>query len=445
MIKNVLFILLIASIATLSSHAIEVTGKVIASDAQSATVELQSTNGIQTGDTVTYSTTVAGRVLEAARGEVLSVNADNIEASISNGRVNVGMDAKLEITRFVHPCDPLSAIPGDLLAVSPAVSDDLLETASAVKACREAIAEFPEEARFHAQLARAYQVAAQPGRAILSYKRAIKLNPDYPIALFNLANILYYGPEELRNDDLARAYFESAAKLDHYPAMSIIGTMMLKGIGGPQERDAAAHWFGIAADLDEPLAQNHLAECYENGWGVEEDISTALIWYRSSAEQKHPAALRNLGRIFYQGIGVKKNPERAINWFTEAAALGDAEAQYTLGRIYLEGIDALPDSAKALELFSSSAKNEYIPAIQMLAEIYYEGDIVKRDYDLAAAYYKQGAEIGDPSSQYSYGLLLEKGSGVDRDKTLAIAMFRRAARQEHIPSQERLTKLKEKW
>ena len=431
--------------AASTASAIEVTGKVIGSQGEKVVVEIETASGIQRGDTVLFSTEVAGRKLEAGRGTVIRVGQDEVDVSLSSGRANVGMSARIELQRFVHECDTIAAIPDDLNAVAQGVYPEMLDTARAISVCREATKLYPEEARFHAQLGRSYMQSDQMGRAILSFERAIGIQPDYAAALHNLASILHFGPEELRNDPRARSYFLKAAEQDFYASMPIIGTMCRHGIGGEINHEVSAYWFSQAAENDDPSAQNALAECYENGWGLEKDLTSALIWYRSSAEQKHPPALRNMGRVFHRGIGVERNPQRAITWYEEAASLGDAEARYTLSNIFIEGIDALRDTSKAFDLLKLSAKSEYLPALKKLSEIHLQGTLVKRDYDQAAGYLKQAALLGDPAAQYQFGAMAEKGQGTDRDKNLAIEMYRRAARQDHAKAQERLTRLKQTW
>lgn len=70
---------------------------------------------------------------------------------------------------------------------------------------------------------------------------------------------------------------------------------------------------------------------------------------------------------------------------------------------------------------------------------------MKKDYDLAAAFYRKAADEGDASSQFNLAVMLEKGQGIDRDKDAAIAWYQDAVRQGHNSSQKRLLKLQMDW
>ncbi len=83
--------------------------------------------------------------------------------------------------------------------------------------------------------------------------------------------------------------------------------------------------------------------------------------------------------------------------------------------------------------------------MRQLATIYLQGEIVKKDYDLAAAFYRKAADKGDASSQFNLAVMLEKGQGIDRDKDAEIAWYQDAARQGHNSSQKRLLKLQMDW
>jgi len=440
-----LFFASMAILASTTGFCVDIEGQVISANPKSAKIEVEATGSIRSGDPLRYVTNVAGRVLDAGRGIVLSVDGNVIEASIASGRVNVGMSAVIELQRFIHECDTVAAIPDDIFAVSTGVSIEELDTLNAIKICRAAAKEFPEESRFQAQLARVYLAAEQPGRAILSFNRALQIEPKYPSALHNLAMIHRFGPVELRNFQQARALFRQAAELDYFASMPALGTMYREGLGGEVDHAAGAKWFATAAEEDDPYSQNAYGECFENGWGVEKSVTMALLWYRSSAEQGHPAAMRNLGSAFERGIGVQIDSDAALRWYKKAAESNDSQGQFDLGNIYLKGILAPRDFEGGIRLLEQAADNNYPQALAALGAMYYEGKTVKRDYEKAARYFFRGAKLGHAPSQYNYATFLEKGSGVTRNKDLAVDFYRKAARQGNQASQERLKRLKLEW
>ncbi len=444
--KNRLVLLItLFCLLALPIQAITVEGNVVAAQPDRVTVEAAGASGVRPGDSVRFVTQVAGRTLDAGLGMVVRVEGSSIQAKIESGRVNMGMLAIIELARFVHECDTLASLADDIFAVSDGVRIEDLDALTAIKICRDATKEHPKEARFHAQLAYAYLAAEQPGRAILSFERALKIEPGYPAALHNLATIYRFGPEELQNHTEARKRFNAAAELEYLAAMPILGEMCRDGLGGEPDYAAAAKWFEIAANEDDPYSQNAFGECYENGWGVDKDVAMALLWYRSASEQGFSAAMRNLGRAFKDGVGVKQDPEKGLVWFEKAAEAGDQEAQYEIGIIYLKGLIVRQNVEQGIKWLEQSAEQDFAKSLATLGQMHLDGQGFKRNYDLAAHYFGRGAEAGHTSSQYNYAVLLEKGSGVERDKELASDYYRKAARKNHRPSQERLTKLKLEW
>ncbi|KAI9987253.1 hypothetical protein PInf_023226 [Phytophthora infestans] len=89
-----------------------------------------------------------------------------------------------------------------------------------------------------------------------------------------------------------------------------------------------------------------------------------------------------------------------------------------------------------LEYYRGLANNpmdeQYPQAMQRLGEMYFFGNQaahVAADHGLAAQYFRQAAEAGDPLAQANYGMLLANGLGVERDVPQALVYFNRAARQ----------------
>lgn len=103
------------------------------------------------------------------------------------------------------------------------------------------------------------------------------------------------------------------------------------------------------------------------------------------------------------------------------------------------GADPLHDENEALhelEYYRTIANNpmdeQYPQAMQRLGEIHFFGNPaahVAPDHGLAAQYFRQAADAGDPLAQANYGMLLANGMGVDQDVRQAIVYFDRAARQ----------------
>lgn len=434
-------------VSALQSSFADVEGEVVESNVETGalTVRIDGAEAVQVGEPVVVFNEVEGKTVEFANGEVTGIGEGTYTAVFDSPEVVVGMKTLVKQSAPEHEADHLSAIPEDSFAVVDAVINANLDAPAAVKACREAIAEYPKESRFYAQLGRALEVDGKPASAILQYEKAIELRPDYPVALHNLAKLRFYGPEELRDFEVARKHFARAAELGFDASMPVIGTMSRDGLGGDRDYAVSAGWFSVAAEKGNAFSQNALAECYENGWGLDQDISKALLWYRSSAELGYVPAYRNLGRVFSQGVGVEKSDRKAFDWYSRAAEKEDVESQYRVGKAFMTGKGVVFSQEYGLEWLTKAADAGHAKAMSEIAAFYYNNGDKKDDLDLAAAWYKKAAQNGDAIAQYNLGGMLERGAGVDRDKDLAINWYQKAARQGHSESQKRLIKLKADW
>ncbi len=447
LVSKASYLLAALSAATLQSTFADVSGEIVSSDLETGalTVAIEVGETVAVGEPLVAFGEVDGEQVEVATGEIIGLGENSFTAIFDSEEVIVGMEILVKQSAPEHDADLVSAIPDDIYAVADPILNANLDAPAAAKICREAISEFPKESRFYAQLGRALEVDGKPASAILQYEKAIALRPDYPVALHNLAKLRFYGPEELRDFEVARKHFNRAAELGFDASLPVIGTMCRDELGGDRDYAAAANWFSIAAEKGNPFSQNALAECYENGWGIDEDVSTALLWYRSSAELGYTPALRNLGRVFATGIGVEKSDRKAFDWYSRAAEKGDVESQYQVGRAFLDGRGVVYSSEYGLEWLTKAADSGHAAAMREIASHYYHNGDGREDLDLAAAWYKKAAKKGDAASQYNLGSMFEKGEGIDRDKGLAINWYRQAARQGHSESQKRLVKLKADW
>lgn len=450
MIKALKSVLLFASLGLLAAIARgenenDIRGIVLSLEQDKATVSLEALGQVKKGDRARVDKIADEDRVETIRGEVVEVLETDAIIRIDSSRLEVGESVRIIPTAPMIEADVLASIPDDKFAQADGVDNDKLDRRAALEAVRAAIKEFPEEPRFHAQLGRLLEVLQKPASAILSYEAALEFEPEYPVALHNLASLRFFGPEELRDFEAARDLFRRAAELEFDASMPVIGSMSRDASGGSRDYEAAVHWFQIAAGKGNPYSQNALAQCYENAWGIDQDISKALLWYRSSAELDHAPAMWNLGRIFENGIGVTTNENTAFDWYGKAAERGHLEAIVSVGACYLEGRGIGQDTELAMELFNDASDKGSADAMRRLATIYMRGELVKKDYDLAAAFFRKAADKGDVSSQFNLAAMLEKGQGVERDKDAAIAWYQDAARQGHNSSQKRLLKLQVDW
>lgn len=183
----------------------------------------------------------------------------------------------------VTACDHLAAHPDDPQRVSEGVSFDRIDPTAAVEACVDAVERFPDELRFHYQLARALHRAGETREAL---------------------NIYTFAAEG--------GYFEAEVQL--------IGLFMREELPIPGRE--GVNWVVRMAKDNYAWAQTGLGFLYEVGRGVEQDYGTAARWYRKAAEKDEPTAQYRLGAFYEQGLGVDANPSLAQEWYERAAEGG---------------------------------------------------------------------------------------------------------------------------
>ena len=188
---------------------------------------------------------------------------------------------------------------GDALRYRPsrracrASKPDKIDIAAAAAACNDAIARYPDVARF----------VFEAGRVATARK-------DYAEA---------------------RRLYEQAAAAGYAMAMNNIGGVYEGGDGVPLNYVEAARWYGKAVAAGEPIAMVDLGWLYETGHGVTKDYAEARRLYEAAAKAGVPAGMNNLGLLYMYGKGVARDYAEARRLFEQGAALGDAAAMNGLG------------------------------------------------------------------------------------------------------------------
>lgn len=121
-----------------------------------------------------------------------------------------------------------------------------------------------------------------------------------PVAQWRLGLLHYHGHGVRENDELARQWFERAARQGLAEAQFQLGNMYAYGLADP----------GHDVDPQRLAAQ----------------------WYFEASRQGHAEAQYSLGILFISGTGVVQNPEEGARWIARAAAQGHADAA-----VYLKG------------------------------------------------------------------------------------------------------------
>jgi tetratricopeptide (TPR) repeat protein len=220
---------------------------------------------------------------------------------------------------LVTDCDRLAAMPHDTghSPDLPGIEPDKIDVKAADAACNDAMARYPEVARF----------VFEAGRIATARK-------DYAEA---------------------RRRYDQAAAAGYAMALNNIGGLYEGGMGVPKNYAEAARWYQKAVDAGEPVAMADLGWLYETGNGVKKDPAEARRLYENAIKGGEPVALNNLGLLYMYGKGVRRDYAEARRLFEQGVALGDASAMNSLGVLYDEG-DGMPrDAGIARQWFEKAA------------------------------------------------------------------------------------------
>jgi tetratricopeptide (TPR) repeat protein len=237
-----------------------------------------------------------------------------VEAKLSPSDDNPNLRRDL-----ITDCDRLAGMPYDTGHAPglPGVEPEKIDIAAATKACNDAIAQYPDVARF----------TFEAGRVAHARKDYVE----------------------------ARRLFEKAAAAGYAMAMNNIGGLYEGGDGVPQNYDESARWYAKAAAAGEPIAMVDLGWQYEHGHGVKKDLAEAKRLYEAAVNAGVPAGMNNLGLMYMYGSGVPRDYAEARRLFEQGVALGDAATMNDLGVLYSAGRGVPRDARIARQWFEKAA------------------------------------------------------------------------------------------
>jgi len=235
-----------------------------------------------------------------------------------------------------------------------------------------------------------------------------------------------------------RGYFLTALQLalpraekGNAQAQTLIAEIYSKGLGVPEDLDAAASWYGMASKNGDPLATFELAMAYQDGSGVEKDRKRAAELFKVAADAGNMAAKYNLGLLHVEGVYAEPSLTKAAALIGEAANSGITEARYDYAGMLTEGAGIAPNPAGAAEQLRLAAEDGLAAAQVDYATVLYLGKGVPVDRAAAASWYARAAEGGNPVAQNRYAKLLAAGEGVEPNVETA-AMYRALARRQGL-------------
>lgn len=322
---------------------------------------------------------LAALKFEPSHDETNSTPTLSIEATTPEGTV-VPVVVKQDVE--INPCDVEAAEPLDLQGTQKGVLPNEINIEKALAACRQAVKDYPDVARFIFQL----------GRAELAAK----------------------------NTDEANKLFDKAAEAGHIRAHHQMGYMAQRGIGRPQSIEEANVYYKIGAEKGDPYAMMTYGRNLVRGRGVKADVKLGISYLNRAVEMGHTYAMNELGYMYLEGGPVKKNPKRAVRFFEASMSRNDIYGMQNMANAYLNGlgVDKDPGTALALYTAASDAGHPYAPTD--IGAIYFNGAGVKKDIGEAIKWYEIGAERGSRQAASNLGWIFSQGPKPKRDIVKAV-------------------------
>lgn len=157
---------------------------------------------------------------------------------------------------------------------------------------------------------------------------------NYPIAIHNLAVLIYNEATTDKEFETALNLFTKAAALDHYESYNFIGNYYNEGLIYPKNLKKSFENYNIAAQNNNASGQFNMGQAYYYGEGVDQDYKLAFDWYQKAANQDYDLAYIQLSRYYEKGLLVPTNISKAIELLEKPAKNGEPTAQYNLAILY---------------------------------------------------------------------------------------------------------------
>lgn len=235
---------------------------------------------------------------------------------------------------------------------------------------------------------------------------------DCPLGLYDYGLLFLDGhgvpsdPE--RGFSLISRAVEIGSEPEHIFTLSVCH---LKGIGTPVDVKKALQLLRKAESLGSVDAKANLGAMYLSGDIIEKDEAKAFDLLKQAAMDQDCSAMCNLALMYEGGIHVDADLQTAISYYKQAADLGYPPAFYHLGVLAGSGDIGLGD-IDPLGLLETAGADGNIDALYLLGLKYYDGDGVEANLDMAAQYFRAGAEFENNECMYNLAIMILRGEAV---------------------------------
>jgi TPR repeat protein len=257
---------------------------------------------------------------------------------------------------------------------------------------------------------------------------------DLPTAHYMLGVIAESGTIGAPDYAAAANHYRAAAELGHHSAELHYGMALLTGRGVTQDGFNGESWLRRAALAGESQAAAIVGDLYARTDPLPPNYFEAAIWFRRAAEAGHSGAARALGQLHLRGVGAARDPLAAAAWFRQSVAHGDAEAMVDLAQMALKRQVSTAGCEATVVWFLQQTVAGDLTAAFNLGVCLAEGVGIQRDDSLALALFRHAAK-SMPIAQYWCGRMLAEGRGSTLDLPAARVWFLQAAEQHNADAE----------
>jgi TPR repeat protein len=336
-----------------------------------------------------------------------AIHAGAADAKVVLQPVAARSDAQpivISVDARVNECDTLAAEPLDIQAVTEGVLPDAIRIDEALAACRQAVEDFPEVARFKFQLGRVLWAKGDFDGSVVMVQAAIDGG--------------------------------------HVRAGQFMGRLYQLGSGVRLDPKKAIPLFEAAARKGDPYGQYSLGRALMDGKGTAVDLKRGLELLGKAMESGHTYALNQLGAEYLYGRRIPKDIERAHVLFETSAARGDVWGEVNLALLYRDGIGVGKDAKRAYDMLAQADSKLHPYAARLMALMDRQAG---KDDATVLPLFRRAASRGDAWGAYHVGLIVAAQPALAATADEAVRMWGlsagRDAGEPSVESRKRLAAL----
>ncbi|GBC07854.1 hypothetical protein RclHR1_07730007 [Rhizophagus clarus] len=164
----------------------------------------------------------------------------------------------------------------------------------------------------------------------LTFELSKKLAEEHACGMNILGHCYESGIGTNIDEEKAFEFYQKAADLGNFNALSNLGWCYYGGIGTDIKEEKSFELYQKAADLGSSNGISNLGWCYYEGIGTDVDRQKAFELYQKAANLENNGAQCRLALMYEIGDGIKKDVDQAIYWYKRAATQGNLTAQKKL-------------------------------------------------------------------------------------------------------------------